>query len=116
LRRAGKSTIARTVARKYSEQKRLGASFFFSRGGGDVSNAGKFFTSIAVQLADNVPALRHHICEAISGRERIASKSFSDQWRQLILDPLSKQNDLSSSSLYLLVVDALDECDRENHI
>jgi hypothetical protein len=44
----GKSTIARTVARKYSEQERLGASFFFSRGGGDVSHAGKFFTSIAL--------------------------------------------------------------------
>jgi hypothetical protein len=29
----GKSTIARTVARRYFEQKRLGASFFFSRGG-----------------------------------------------------------------------------------
>jgi hypothetical protein len=46
----GKSTIARTIALRYSEQKRLGASFFFSRGGGDVSHAGKFFTSIAVQL------------------------------------------------------------------
>jgi hypothetical protein len=31
----GKSTIARTVAREYFEQGRLGASFFFSRSGGD---------------------------------------------------------------------------------
>src|SRR6266576_4645838 len=29
----GKSTIARTVARRYFDQKCLGASFFFSRGG-----------------------------------------------------------------------------------
>ncbi|KAH6668978.1 hypothetical protein B0J14DRAFT_674532 [Halenospora varia] len=35
----GKSTIAWTVARRYFEQKRLGASFFFSRGGGDVGHA-----------------------------------------------------------------------------
>jgi hypothetical protein len=112
----GKSTIARTVARKYFEQKRLGASFFFSRGGGDVSNADKFFTTIAVQLAINAPTLKRHICEAISERKHIASESFNDQWRQLVLWPLSKQDDLSSSSSYLLVVDALDECDCENQI
>ena len=63
----GKSTIARTVACEYSERKRLGTSFFFSRGGGDVSHAGKFFTSIAVQLANNAPPLQRYICEAIRG-------------------------------------------------
>jgi hypothetical protein len=51
----GKSTIARTIARKYHDQERLGASFFFSRGGGVVSHAGKFFTSIAVQLGRIYP-------------------------------------------------------------
>jgi hypothetical protein len=44
----GKSAIARTIACKYHNKNHLGASFFFSRGGGDVSHAGKFFTSIAV--------------------------------------------------------------------
>jgi hypothetical protein len=39
------------VARKYHDRQRLAASFFFSRGGGDVGHAGKFVTSIAVQLA-----------------------------------------------------------------
>jgi hypothetical protein len=62
----GKSTIARTVARKYHDQGRLGASFFFSRGAGDVSHAGKFFTSIAVQLANESRILRRYICEAIA--------------------------------------------------
>jgi cytidylate kinase len=49
----GKSTIARTVARRYFEQKRLAASFFFLRGGGDVGYTSKFFISIAVQLTHN---------------------------------------------------------------
>jgi hypothetical protein len=57
------SIIVRTVARKYNDQKRLGASFFFSRGGGDVGHAGKFCTTIAVQLANNVPTPYWHICE-----------------------------------------------------
>src|SRR4051794_3002651 len=37
----GKSTIARTIARELQAQNCLGASFFFSRGGGDLSHAGK---------------------------------------------------------------------------
>jgi len=43
----GKSTIARTIAREFDNQKRLGASFFFSRGTEDQSHAGKFPTTIA---------------------------------------------------------------------
>jgi hypothetical protein len=111
----GKSTIARTVARRYFDQNRLGASFFFSRGDGDVSHAGKFFTSIAVQLAYNVPSLRRHISEAVADQSNISNLSPSDQWRLLVLGPLSKLgNDLYQS--YILVIDALDECDDENDI
>jgi NACHT domain len=112
----GKSTIARTVAREYFERGRLGASFFFSRGGGDVSHAGKFFTSIAVQLTNNAPCLRRYISEAVTERSDIATQSLSDQWRQLVLRPLSKLNGDSCPSSYILVVDALDECDDNKNI
>jgi hypothetical protein len=74
----GKSTIAYTVARAYFEQGRLAASFFFSRGGGDVGHAGKFITSIAVQLANNIPALKRNICDAITERDDIISQSLRD--------------------------------------
>lgn len=53
----GKSTIARTVARTLTEQKRLAANFFFSRGRGDLSHAGKLLSTIAVQLAATSPTL-----------------------------------------------------------
>jgi hypothetical protein len=112
----GKSTIARTVARRYFEQKRLGASFFFSRGGGDVGHAGKFFTSFAVQLAYNVPSLRRHISDAAEEQINVANQSLRDQWQQLVLRPLSKLDRYFSPVSYLLVVDALDECDNEGHI
>jgi hypothetical protein len=69
----GKSTIARTVARNYFEQKRLGASFFFSRGGGDVGHAGKFVISIALKLASSVPCLDQYVCDAIKERRDLAS-------------------------------------------
>ncbi|KAF1963428.1 hypothetical protein CC80DRAFT_433024 [Byssothecium circinans] len=109
----GKSTIARTVARHYFDKKHLAASFFFSRGGGDVSHAGSFVTSIAVQLAHNVTVSRPYIHDAVAERSDIASQSLRDQWRHLVLHPLSKLDEQSS---YVLIVDALDECDNDNDI
>jgi hypothetical protein len=111
----GKSTIARTVATKYSETG-LGASFFFSRGGGDVSHAGKFVTSIAVQFANNIPPLRRHILDTITKHPDITDRSLRDQWQQLILGPLSKLTGNGCLSRYVLVVDALDECEDENNV
>jgi hypothetical protein len=112
----GKSTVTRTVAAKYSAKGSLGASFFFSRGGGDVAHAGKFVTSIAVQLASSVPTLHQHICNAITERSDIASRSLRDQWHYLVLGPLSKLESRDCQLLYILVVDALDECDDEQNI
>ncbi|KAF4627666.1 hypothetical protein G7Y89_g10488 [Cudoniella acicularis] len=112
----GKSTIARTIARRYFDQKRLGASFFFSRGGGDVSHASKFFTSFAVQLARNVPQIQRFISDAIIEQNDIAKQSLRDQWRQLVLRPLLRLDSSSSPSSYVLIVDALDECDSEDDI
>jgi len=114
----GKSTISRTVARRCSEQKRLGASFFFSKGGGDVSHAGKLFTSLAVQLADAVPSLQAHIYHAVRERSNIANLSLLDQWRELVINPLKlvKSDKPLFPSSYLLIIDALDECDNEVHV
>lgn len=111
----GKSTIARTVARRFFDQDRLGASFFFSKGGGDVGHARKFFTTIAFQLAKKSSSLHRYICDAVTDHSDVANQSLQDQWRQLIFRPLSKFDDSSCPSC-ILVVDALDECDDENNI
>src|SRR2546423_1881685 len=112
----GKSTMARTIAREYYDKKRLRASFFFSRGGGDVSHARKFFTSIAIQLADKSSSLKLYICGAIGKHSDIGYQTLRDQWHQLILEPLSKLDSNFSDQPLLIVVDALDECDDENDI
>jgi hypothetical protein len=138
----GKSTISHTVACRFNGQNRLGASFFFSKGGGDVSHAGMFFTTLAGQLAFTVPSLRHYICEAVRKRSDIANLSLEDQWRHLVLAPLlrlekSHQSDIANQSFfgqwrqhflsppsrldkpqhsYILVVDALDECEGDNDV
>ena len=112
----GKSTVARTVARHYFDNKRLGASFFFSRGGGDVSHADKFVTSVAVQLARSIPDLHQHVCDSIKEYSDITSRSLHDQWYELVLRPLSKLNPEAGSPSYIIIVDALDECADESNI
>lgn len=112
----GKSTVARTIARNHYESGDLAASFFFSRGGGDRIDADKFVTTIARQLANKVPSVRDHICEAIKKQEDIANHTLRDQWEHLIVGPLRKLGDDFSPSPLLIVVDALDECDQERDI
>ena len=115
----GKSIIARTISREYYDRGRQGknffASFFFSRGEEDLSDAGKFVTSIAMQLA-NSPVLGERIHEAISGDDRIANKILDDQWKQLVIEPLSKLDTKPVCATLVLVIDALDECDKHDDI
>jgi hypothetical protein len=98
------------------KRRRLGASFFFSRGGGDVGHAGKFVTSVAIQLASSIPFLDQQICNALIERRDITSQSLRDQWQQLVLRPLSRLGENGYQSPYVIVVDALDECDNDNNI
>ncbi|KAF8541118.1 WD40-repeat-containing domain protein [Trichophaea hybrida] len=104
----GKTTIARTVARACADLNILGASFFFSIGQDDLNHASKFFTTIAVQLAINVPALQPDIGIAIRENFNISHQSLAEQWNKLIMRPLS--NLRGCSDLLILVIDALDEC------
>ncbi|KAL3485127.1 hypothetical protein BJX62DRAFT_243243 [Aspergillus germanicus] len=112
----GKSTIARTIARQYDDKRRLGASFFFSKGGGDLGHAGKFVTTITRQLANNILALQSFICEATESCVDIGAQSLTDQWRQLVVRPLSVLTDRSGLLPFIVVIDALDECDDDRNI
>ncbi len=88
----GKSTIALTIAREYSKEKRLGASFFFSRGGGDLASTRRFVATIAVQLAEMSADLQRHIAAAAAASSRrIRALGLYDQWERLILQPLAQQ-------------------------
>src|SRR2546423_8824901 len=81
----GKSTIARTVAENFDRQKRLGASFFFSRGQGLRAQATAFFTTLAIQLTETLPDITPHICHAVAQHSKVSEQSLSDQWDVLIL-------------------------------
>lgn len=69
-----------------------------------------------MQLANGVPTINRHVCEAIAEGRNIASQPFREQWHQLVLRPLSKLDGSDSHWPYILVVDARDGCDDENNI
>ncbi|RYO27977.1 Vegetative incompatibility protein [Alternaria arborescens] len=111
----GKSTVARTIARTFSENDILGGSFFFEKGGGAVSHANLLFTTLASQLATRFSSVKRHICESIMANPDIAQKSLRDQWDQLIINPLSKVENFEPHNL-IIVLDALDECGNEQDV
>ena len=112
----GKSTIARTIAREYYAKTCLAASFFFSRGGGDVSHAGKFVGTIATQLAQRSTAFKSLLVKAISNDKGISNRILKDQWYRLVLQPLSELEAGSFQAPLLIVIDALDECEKESDV
>ena len=110
----GKSTISRTVAKRFEEEKILGASFFFKRGQGDRGNAIKLFPTIARQLAKTVPRLIPGIDKAIDNNSDIGNKGLKEQFDKILLQPLL---DLASPALSIpnvvIIMDALDECEAD---
>ncbi|KAF8534300.1 hypothetical protein BDD12DRAFT_983947 [Trichophaea hybrida] len=113
----GKSTIARTIARNLANQQRLGASFFFSRGQGDLSHATKLFTSIAIQLAYAIPGLKPYICRAVAENPNISLQALREQWKILIVQPLCNLKETSAGvQQFFLIIDALDECEGDDDV
>ena len=112
----GKSTISRTVAQTFTHRAQLGASFFFKRGEHDRENASLFFTTITHDLVRHIPELLPCVHEAVNNEPRIADKSLKEQFDKLIFTPLSKVHPTWSASSIILVIDALDECDRDGDV
>jgi hypothetical protein len=111
----GKSTIARTIAQLFAKNGQLGASFFFKKGEGDRGNASRFFTTIATHLATYEEGMLAGIADALDADSAISGKSLKDQFEQLILNPLLGIQQVQSQALSrIIVIDALDECERDD--
>lgn len=63
------------------------------------------FASVATQLANILDAIKSCICKATEKQRDIASKGLGDQWRQLVLRPMSRLDaNFPRSSLLLLLL------------
>ncbi|KAJ5536249.1 NACHT and WD40 domain protein [Penicillium frequentans] len=118
----GKSTISRTMAEFFNQNRSLGASFFFERGDGDRGNAKKLIPTIARQLAIRIPQMMPALQEIARGDPGIAAKTMREQFKRLLVQPLQrlKKSVLSAQTLSIqtmvIVIDALDECEGDDDI
>ncbi|KAK0763492.1 hypothetical protein N5P37_002869 [Trichoderma harzianum] len=113
----GKSTISRTIAKTLRGKDLLGASFFFKKGEADRGNATRFFSTIASQLQTRVPGMADHLRKVIDSESQISTKSLKEQFKRLILEPISSLKAANNQPSFLVVVvDALDECDNDKDI
>ncbi|RYP03189.1 hypothetical protein DL765_010574 [Monosporascus sp. GIB2] len=114
----GKSTISRTVAQSFAANGVLGGSFFFKRGEQDRGGAALLFTTLTAQLVAKDPILAEHVRAVIDADPTVTTgKALGEQFEKLILNPLGKlKSDTGDLKKIVLVIDALDECERDNDI
>jgi hypothetical protein len=115
----GKSTVARTVARDCAEKGQLGGSFFFSRAKGDLEDGSKLFSTLAHQLIQwdrytGNYGVADSILKAATAHPDITQRAKVEQWKQLILRPLSQIQMIDT--LVVFVIDALDESENQNDV
>ncbi len=89
------------------------------RSGGDLASACKLVTTVAVQLAAVAPATKAHINRAAGAVRDVTALALRDQWARLVLQQLAKVGGglgrvLRVRKPIVIVVDALDDCDRDN--
>lgn len=107
---SGKSAVAQSIAEKYASQRRLAASFFFSRKEILRRKAHGFFPTLACQLLVFAPPIRPALLDAFDADATIATKVLLEQARRLLQEPIAS-SPTSFPEPVLIVVDSLDECD-----
>ncbi|KAI0702081.1 hypothetical protein C8Q76DRAFT_697826 [Earliella scabrosa] len=117
----GKSTIASEFCRhlESSTPRRLGASFFFTRGLQGPNSYRSFFNTIASQLATLQPDTFHDLIVSAARKHQNDGAGAVQQHMKLacedlVLTPLRELAKSGSCPTIFVVVDALDECTAEN--
>ncbi|RXW25487.1 hypothetical protein EST38_g321 [Candolleomyces aberdarensis] len=128
---AGKSCIQRKVVQLCTDEGLYVACFFFSVKESETSSEARFITTLAAQLAENIPGLKWYIERAIMTDHRIFTRSLDSQAEGLIIKPLQALEDSILNRLKgfcrktlmgfasqgdpkarvgVIVIDGLDEC------
>lgn len=72
--------------------------------------------TIVFQLSHVSPDVKHYICEAVKKHPDIAQQALQDQWKRLVFGPLAMLKADSAPLPLILVIDALNECDRDQDV
>ncbi len=109
----GKTSVSHTVCAKLHTDRRLGASFFLSRDEADRRRVSSIIPTLAFQIASVNPTYRRKLCDILKEHPDAPSRAQQYQLRELLLQPLKE---VPSLPPYLIVLDALDECDKERGV
>ncbi len=110
---AGKTAIGQSVAELCVPRGILVASFFFFRTDPTRNSAPPVVATLAYQLIQLVPVIKVTILEIIETNPLIFQQSFETQFEELIIRPLSLLQTSNLTWRLLLIIDGLDECDRD---
>ena len=109
----GKSAIMQTVAERLADKGRLVGSFFFLRGAGARSKFTRVITTLAYHISRSIPETKDLIQHALQDDPTIPQQSIEDQFQKLVVSPLQQ---LDETKPFVVVMDALDECDDHQSI
>jgi len=111
---AGKSAIAQAVAERCAGRNQLAASFFFARTAAHRNEAKYLFPTIAVQLALSAPEKRQSLDKILNSDPYIAERALGSV--ELLVSLLEDRfvQAPQASSPFLVIIDGLDECQRNN--
>lgn len=114
----GKSTVAITVASKLQKSSRSSASYFFKRGVGDLAHARKLIPTLVYQLAKESPSFCREVMLALKREPSLGhTASLREQYYKLLIDPVRKsQSFVQRKDPFILVIDALDECEEQQDV
>jgi hypothetical protein len=114
----GKTAIAQSVASMADakECRRLIGSFFFSRTGAvDRRNAAAVIPTLTYQLALKYEPFRPRLCDAIDSEPDVSQKNLQVQAKVLLSDAFDNVPCPFPHPL-VVVIDALDECDKQQGV
>ncbi|KAH6916477.1 hypothetical protein BKA70DRAFT_1556920 [Coprinopsis sp. MPI-PUGE-AT-0042] len=111
----GKTTVLKTVCTRAAADKRLAASWFFSRDEQDRKTTRGFVRTIAFQLASYHPSLRNRIALALKTQPDILQKTIRMQFDALVHQPLQGAFE-GQEETHVISIDAIDECDLDEAV
>lgn len=108
----GKSTIADTLTQRAKSKGLLGGAYFCSRDLQNTRNPSNILPTLASQMAFNHEGYRVELMAVLKDRPSPSQGTLEQQLENLILSPLKKMP-VPLDHPFLVVVDALDECDHD---
>ncbi|KAG8161153.1 hypothetical protein KVR01_009417 [Diaporthe batatas] len=115
----GKSTLARTVADFFAKKSQLVAAYFFKRGQQSRNDTSRIFPTLAVQMMETIPSFKGCLVKHLDGlsKDAVEKKALEFQFDKLLRHPLADLPHTHTKQLpMIIIIDALDECERPEHL